>query len=323
MSRLRRLCNVCEKFFDRGFMLQKVNQMVRRGKQLLTEFPKHYAEQSLALSRINNAFSKASVTSALRVIDETDPMTWEFSGFSQNGEDGISDFLSRKLRKNNFYCVEIGSADGIENNTAWFALARKFNGVMIEGNRDTSMKAKRALDYFNPGIRHVCAYVTRNNIIALLDAHVLHKDPDLFSLDIDSVDFYLAREVLRAGYKPKIFVVEYNSAFGPEACITVPYREDYDFLNAHESRLYYGSSLNLWKRLFAEYGYTFVTVERNGVNAFFIDKRMFDEQFVMSIKGLGFQENFCQLKTFGCTWEKQFERIQHLPFQVIDAKELV
>ena len=41
----------------------------------------------------------------------------EFSNFSQNGEDGIIEFLSSKISNNDKYFVEIGCGNGLENNS--------------------------------------------------------------------------------------------------------------------------------------------------------------------------------------------------------------
>src|SRR6478752_6955145 len=68
---------------------------------------------------ISIALSRAAANISLRILDEKNPVSWEFSGFSQNGEDGILDFLWTKLKTKNRYFVEIGAANGLENNTAW------------------------------------------------------------------------------------------------------------------------------------------------------------------------------------------------------------
>src|SRR5882672_476960 len=74
------------------------------------------------LLRVNIALSRAAATSAQRTIDPTNPISWEFCGFSQNQEDGIIDYLCRHLKRSNRYFVEIGSHSGIENNTMWLAV---------------------------------------------------------------------------------------------------------------------------------------------------------------------------------------------------------
>src|SRR4029077_1079463 len=90
--------------------------------------------QLLRSSRVGIALSRAAATSAARVVDATDPRSWEFCGFSQNQEDGIIDFLCRNVLRPNRYFLEIGVGDGQENNTSWLAIARRFNGLMIDGN---------------------------------------------------------------------------------------------------------------------------------------------------------------------------------------------
>src|SRR5664280_1807906 len=87
-----------------------------------------------AMQRINSALSRAAATAPLRVIDPARPDTWEFSAFSQNGEDGIIDYLCRRLKKPNRTFLEIGAADGLENLTAWLALGLKYSGIMIDGD---------------------------------------------------------------------------------------------------------------------------------------------------------------------------------------------
>ena len=82
--------------------------------------------------RIAIALSKGGAMMHARRIDLARPDTWEFSGFSQNGEDGILEVLRRQLLQRNRYFIEIGASDGIENNTAWLALAEKYNGTASE-----------------------------------------------------------------------------------------------------------------------------------------------------------------------------------------------
>ena len=84
--------------------------------------------------RVVIALSKGAAMMQARQIDPSAPGTWEFSGFSQNGEDGILDVLRRRLTSSNRYFIEIGCSDGIENNSAWLVVAEKFAGIMIDGS---------------------------------------------------------------------------------------------------------------------------------------------------------------------------------------------
>lgn len=279
---------------------------------------KRYLQRNSAINRFALALGRGSATARLRTIDPANPLSWEFSAFSQNGEDGIIDYLTRKINNPNYYFIEIGASDGIENNTAWLAIARKYMGLMIEGDPNSIQRCKQIIPSFNLGVECIQLFVDKNNIKLLCDL-ALYKDPDLFSLDIDGNDYYIAQSVLDAGFSPKILAVEYNSVFGPTNALTIKYRKDFNYLAVHESNLYYGVSIAGWKMFFQRYGYQFVTVDRNGINAFFIKPEHFDSGFCQNIQGLAFRENFYQLKKFKVTWEKQFEMIKNMPF--VEIKE--
>lgn len=259
------------------------------------------------------AMSKGAASMQLRSINPSLPQTWEFSGFSQNGEDGILDVLRRQLKRRNRYFVEIGSADGLQNNSSWLVVAEQYAGLMVEGDGKLVERARRLIPYYSLGAECVSMFVGSDNVRQLKEL-ALHADPDVFSLDIDGVDYYVAQAVLAAGFRPRIFVVEYNSAYGPERSFTIPYQENFSFGSAHPTRLYYGVSVAAWRKFFAQHGYRFVTVDSKGVNAFFVDPQWFDPQFLEGIMGVPFTENMYQLRKFGGGYERQFGLIADQKF---------
>jgi hypothetical protein len=267
--------------------------------------------------RIIIALTKGGAMMHARNIDLARPATWEFSGFSQNGEDGILDVLRRQLRSSNRYFIEIGAADGIENNTAWLIVAEKYNGLMIEGNPRLVERAVRTIVGYSIGTECNNMFVTRDSA-KYLKSMALHHDPDVFSLDIDGNDYYIAQAVLDSGFRPKIFVVEYNSVYGPERSVTVEYRDDFAFALAHPTQLYYGVSIAGWRKFLGSRGYEFVTVDRNGVNAFFVDPNFFDHAFLGGVKGLAFSENRYQYRKFRMSSERQFSLIADQQFVSIN-----
>jgi hypothetical protein len=244
------------------------------------------------------------------------PIPWEFSGFSQNGEDGIIDYLMQKIINPNYYFIEIGAADGIENNTAWLAIARKYCGLMIEGNEKLSSSCKRIMSGINLGVESLPMFVNKDTISELSEI-TLTKQPDFFSLDIDGNDYYIASTLMEHGFQPKVWAVEYNSAYGPEKSITIEYKKDFVHTQAHKTALYYGVSITGWRNFFAKHGYRFITVERNGVNAFFAHEKAFDKGFLNSIDGFDFRENFYQMTKFKKDWQEQFALIKDMPFKEI------
>lgn len=268
----------------------------------------NYLKSLRSMQRINMALARGGATASLRNIDLSDPSTWEFSGFSQNGEDGIIDLLTRRIENPNRFFIEIGASDALENNTTWLAIARRFSGIWVEGDQSTSDWCSYLFTALNYGVESVCMFVTKDKVYDL-KARSPHANPDVFSLDIDGNDYYIANAVLSSGMRPRIFIVEYNSSFGPELSVTIPYRDDFRNNRAYGENLYYGCSIAAWKKLFAQFGYVFVTVDTNGVNGVFIDPHEFNEEFVKNIRGKYFAENFAQLREYRVNWEKQFELI--------------
>ena len=45
------------------------------------------------------------------------------------------------------------------------------------------------------------------------------------------------------------------------------------------------------EKLFSKFGYSFVTVDTNGVKGIFIDPQQFDENFLKKIRGKNFADN--------------------------------
>ena len=159
-------------------------------------------------------------------------------------------------------------------------------------------------------------FVTKESIRDL-KVLAMHHDPDVFSLDIDGNDYHIAQAIFDAGFLPKIFAVEYNSVYGPERSMTIEYQPTFVFTQAHSTHLYYGVSISGWRRFFEQHGYRFVTVDRNGVNGFFVDPKHFDVSFLDGVNGLAFAENQSQYKKFRIPSEQQFALIADQKFVTI------
>lgn len=281
---------------------------------MILEKLKNYLWDSRNLGRVNASLTKGAISKAARQFCLSSPETWEFSGFSQNGEDGILDVLRSQLLVSNRYFIEIGSADGVENNTAWLAVVEKYAGLMLDGNSAMVDRANRVVTPFSIGVESRQLFVTKDNASTIRDM-ALQLGPDVFSLDIDGNDYYIAEALFAAGFKPAIFVVEYNSAYGPEKRLTIPYEEKFSMVNAHPTQLYYGVSIAGWISFFQRQGYRFLTVDRAGVNAFFVDQERFDSSFIDGVASVRFNENLLQYRRFGAGHESQFKLIENMRFQ--------
>lgn len=253
--------------------------------------------------------SRAAATAPLRNLDPCDPSTWEFRGLSQHGEDGIIEYLTAKLARPNRYFVEIGIGDGTENNTSWLAVAKCWRGLMVDGNALNLEWARYLLQPLNYGVAFRSSFVTVEGIQTVIDG-IAQQDPDFFSLDIDGNDYWVAKALLKAGIRPKIWCVEYNSAFGPDLRVTIPYQPNFAVKSGPGQSLYFGCSIAAWRALMEENGYRFITAESCGGNAFFGVPEAFSEGFLDALKGRPFQDNVSYLREYGTGWRGQLKLIE-------------
>jgi hypothetical protein len=281
----------------------RVRQALRRVLPTLDELA--YGQKFAA------CLARGGLSRAARDLDPNDTTSWEFSAFSQNGEDGLIEQLVGRVRNPNRYFVEIGASDGLENNSSYLAFVRKYCGVMLDGDAVLVNRARHHLQAKNWGVKFLALRIEPNNIPTLL-GECLELRPDFFSLDVDGVDLYIAEALLESGFRPRVVCVEYNSAFGPEAAVTIPYAAGFDYHKAHGSGLYYGASVQGWIRLMSRYGYEFVTVDVNGINAFFIDPAAVDFD-AAGLRRLTFAENFAQRTRLRGDWRSQSALIEDLP----------
>ena len=162
-----------------------------------------YLKTLRSMQRVRLALARGGATSSLKILDLTNPVSWEFSGFSQNGEDGIIDDLTRQINNPNRCFIEIGASDALENNTTWLSVAKRFSGIWAEGDKATSSWCSHLFTALNYGVQSICIFVTKNNVKELHE-QALFSNPDVFSLDIDGNDFYIAEAILKSGMRPSI-----------------------------------------------------------------------------------------------------------------------
>ena len=180
---------------------------------------------------------------------------------SQNQEDGLTLALLNEVGASCHRFVEIGS--GLSGGNSGF-LAREcgWSGLMVDGHADHMAQVGRRF----PTVKAVAAWVTRENINDLITGNGCTGEVDLFSLDLDGNDYWIWEAMTACS--PRIVILEYNSMFGPDRAVTIPYDPKFDRHRHHTA--YYGASLTALTRLSARKGYRLVAVEPNGVNAFFL-----------------------------------------------------
>lgn len=192
----------------------------------------------------------------------------EFQVYSQWGEDGIVQWLLRHVPVDNPVFVEFGIGDYRESNTRFLLIAGNWSGLVMDSSAAHIERLRRDPVYWKHNLKSACAFVTAENIDALLERHGVKGDIGLLSIDIDGNDYWVWRALTVV--RPAIVIVEYNARFGAERAVTVPYEPRFDRGEAHYSCIYYGASLAALARLADRKGYALVGCNSAGNNAFFV-----------------------------------------------------
>lgn len=192
----------------------------------------------------------------------------EFKAFSQWGEDGIIQYLIHKVPIADTSFVEFGVENYTEANTRFLLINNQWRGLVLDGTEHNIDYIQKDDIYWRHDLTAECQFITRDNINDVLTASGFLDDIGLLSIDIDGNDYWVwdAINVIR----PRIVVCEYNSVFGPEHAVTIPYDENFNWSEAHYSHLYFGASIAALCGLAEQKGYDFIGCNSAGINAFFV-----------------------------------------------------
>jgi hypothetical protein len=192
----------------------------------------------------------------------------QFTSFSQFGEDGIIEYLIQRCDISPSTFVEIGVGTYAEANTRFLAEHRLWRGLIIDENRRlTQDLAVTQLDWKSQ-IQATSAFVTCDNVRHLVDPFVASEGLGLLSVDIDGVDYWVLERLVDIA--PAMIIVEYNSLFGADAPVTIPYNAEFVRDRAEYHNVYYGAGLAAFDHLLAARGYALVGCTSAGNNAFFV-----------------------------------------------------
>ena len=194
--------------------------------------------------------------------------TMGYRGFSQFDEDGILQAILAAIGISQGTSVEIGIGDGRECNTTHLLMNHGWSGLLVDSNSHQVRRARRffanAKDTkaYPPTVE--CRFVTPDDVNDLLHSQAaMIPEIDVFSLDIDSIDYWVL-EAMEA--RPKVIVAEVRGWFPPELAMTVPTDWTFDKTNPE----YYGQSLGAVERLLRRREYALVGANKYCSNAFFV-----------------------------------------------------
>lgn len=204
-----------------------------------------------------------------------------FKVFSQNDEDGLLLYIFALIGIGNRLCLDIAFCGPHGSNTTNLICNWGFHGLLIEGDLEGVNKSKKFFQHhvdtciFPPILCN--SWITKDNVNKICEENGFEGEIDLFSLDMDGVDYWIWKNLMVVD--PKVVVVEYLDFLGPERSITIPYDENFkavhsDCPKSSEPFDYFGASLKAFVNLGRSKGYRLVGVNKYCFNAFFVKEEI-------------------------------------------------
>lgn len=237
-------------------------------------------ENSSIKFTLGQLLSKTVLKNQIKTIQDA-----EFQIFSQWGDDGIIQFLINQIDISNDIFVEFGVENYLESNTRFLLMNNNWSGLIIDGSKKNVEYIKNDEIYWKYDLVAKSAFVTAENINKLIEENGFAGSIGLLHIDIDGNDYWIWKAI--NVIDPDIIIIEYNSVFGFERAITVPYDPSFNRTQKHYSNLYAGASLLALCDLADEKDYFFIGTNKAGNNAYFIKKEK-----INNIKSLTAKEGY-------------------------------
>jgi hypothetical protein len=226
-------------------------------------FPKHISDPLMQQAVLSQEIAR--VRGEVRRDMPDNLLLKGYKVYSQTDEDGIIEAIFDRIGGGRTF-IEIGSGNGTENNTHALLL-KGWRGVWVDGRADR-IAFVRAEVGPSPDLLAERAFVTRENVPSLAADWLERlgtRDIDFFSLDIDGNDLPVLLAALGV-FRPRVICVEYNAKFPPPLEVSI----EYDPAHVWSGDDYHGASLAAFVSALRPLGYTLVTCNASGVNAFFV-----------------------------------------------------
>jgi hypothetical protein len=164
--------------------------------------------------------------------------------------------------------IEFGVEDFSESNCRYLLTNNNWSGFVIDGSEEKVEKIRKSNYFWRHSLNTLSAFITKENVNDILMKSGFGKNLGVLLIDIDGNDYHIFDEI--NFFTPSIIICEYNSIFGPERKISVPYAPHFYRILKHYSNLYFGASLSAITYLANKKGYSLAGTNSAGVNAFFL-----------------------------------------------------
>ncbi len=211
--------------------------------------------------------------------------------FSQHGEDGIINYLLVKIGiiRPNF--IEIGVGDYTEANTRFLYDRFYPKGIIIDCEKNLKEKIISNTNFWKGSLLPIEKNIDTKNINEII-ANNCDFNIDLFSIDIDGIDYWIIDKLDLSNVK--IFIAEYNPIYGADMEVTVPNLKNFNRKDYHYSNLCYGMSLMALNNIMVKKNFYFIGTNSTRNNAFFVSEKFKQSEYFpnITIKNLDYYTDF-------------------------------
>jgi hypothetical protein len=256
---------------------QMIKKIIKRAAGIIypsVSIPNHVKKDETGLLAIGAMLCKQQLSMNSNNIND-----YEFKIFSQWGDDGIIQYLIKNITIENETFIEFGVQDYQESNTRFLMMNNNWSGFVMDGSYEAMNHLKNQSWYWKYGLTHKAVFIDKDNINDLL-AGTGFSNIGLLHIDLDGNDYHIITEIDLSKLNPSIIIMEYNSVFGKDRPITVPYSKDFIRRKMHYSNLFFGASLPAFDYALSKKGYSLIGCNLMGNNAYFVRKNLLNEKVV-------------------------------------------
>ncbi|CAD72673.1 MAG TPA: hypothetical protein DDX19_22655 [Rhodopirellula baltica] len=245
----------------------------------------------------------------------------EFKVFSQYGDDGIIQHLIHhiNLPRRHQVFVEFGVEDYQESNTRFLLVNDNWRGLIIDGSEVNMNSVQNSDLHWKYDLTAIAMFINRDNINDIIKNAGISGPIGILSVDIDGNDYWVWESI--DVVDPTIVIAEFNSVFGDERTITIPYDPSFVRQQANDPHLYYGASLAALCHLAQSKGYAFIGCNTAGNNCYFVKRDRLGKIKELSVKEGYVESRFSECVRSGSSIrirrEERLESIRGLP--VVDV----
>ena len=240
-------------------------------------------------------------------------------------EDGVIEkiFIEIGVEENPFI-VEFGESRSLGTTTRSFRIRYLSRAIYFVGSLDFYSKILNVLDVLKTtlltrNIKYLkfltnmpfIFFVNPENIVnffdtALIQERIKSSNIDILTIDIDSYDYYLVKELLEHEYNPRLFIVEYNPNLPIDQSLSYPNKEA---CSLSSNNKVYGASYLAMNNLMEKFDYKLVHISgfcnlfyiRNEYSGLFTEPDINKERPATKKDCIEFADLYCQ-KGFRPSW---------------------